>query len=125
MHLADAFIQSDLQYIQVTGFTCLSALALPGNRTHDLGVASAMLYYLSYRKAINKTYKHNMFPKYIPVCMCIYFIHNAVFPHCYLFVLNLASCSFPLSFSAMFALFQRSHLHALTCKTPRQVSVKS
>ncbi len=29
----------------------LSALAFPGNRTHDLGVASAMLYYLSYRKA--------------------------------------------------------------------------
>ncbi len=31
-------------------FTFLSALAFPGNRTHDLGVASAMLYYLSYRK---------------------------------------------------------------------------
>ncbi len=30
----------------------LSALAFPGNRTHDLGVASAMLYHLSYRKAI-------------------------------------------------------------------------
>ncbi len=29
----------------------LSALAFPGNRTHDLGVASAMLYHLSYRKA--------------------------------------------------------------------------
>ncbi len=29
----------------------LSALAFPGNRTHDLGVASAMLYQLSYRKA--------------------------------------------------------------------------
>ncbi len=32
-------------------FYILSALAFPGNRTHDLGVASAMLYYLSYRKA--------------------------------------------------------------------------
>ncbi len=32
-------------------FYILSALALPGNRTHDLGVASAMLYHLSYRKA--------------------------------------------------------------------------
>ncbi len=52
MHLADAFIQSDLQCIQVTGFFyILSALAFPGNRTHDLGVASAMLYHLSYRKA--------------------------------------------------------------------------
>ncbi len=32
-------------------FTFLSALAFPGNRTHELGVASAMLYQLSYRKA--------------------------------------------------------------------------
>ncbi len=31
-------------------FYILSALAFPGNRTHDLGVASAMLYQLSYRK---------------------------------------------------------------------------
>ncbi len=49
MHLADASIQSDLHCIQVTVFW--SALAFPGNRTHDLGVASAMLYQLSYRKA--------------------------------------------------------------------------
>ncbi len=33
-------------------FHILSALAFPGNRTHDLGVASAMLYHLSYRKAV-------------------------------------------------------------------------
>ncbi len=52
MHLADAFIQSDLNCIQFTVFTFLSALAFPGNRTHDPGVASAMLYHLSYRKAI-------------------------------------------------------------------------
>ncbi len=32
-------------------FYILSALAFPGNRTHDLGIASAMLYQLSYRKA--------------------------------------------------------------------------
>ncbi len=32
-------------------FYILSALAFPGNRTHDLGVARAMLYHLSYRKA--------------------------------------------------------------------------
>ncbi len=49
MHLADAFIQSDLHCIQVTVSTFY--LAVPGNRTHDLGVASAMLYQLSYRKA--------------------------------------------------------------------------
>ncbi len=51
LHLADAFIQSDLHCIQVTVSTFLSALAFPGNRTHDLGIASAMLYQLSYRKA--------------------------------------------------------------------------
>ncbi len=33
-------------------FYILSALAFPGNRTHDVGVASAMLYHLSYRKAL-------------------------------------------------------------------------
>ncbi len=33
-------------------FGILSALAFPGNRTHDLGVASAMLNQLSYRKAL-------------------------------------------------------------------------
>ncbi len=54
MHLADAFIQSDLHCIQVTVFYILSALAFPGNRTHDLGVVSAMLYHLSYRKATGK-----------------------------------------------------------------------
>ncbi len=54
MHLADAFIQSDLHCIQVTVFYIWSALAFPGNRTHDLGVASAILYYLSYRKAVSK-----------------------------------------------------------------------
>ncbi len=52
MHLADAFIQSDLHCIQVTVSTFLSALAFPGNRTHDISVASAMLYQLSYRKVL-------------------------------------------------------------------------
>ncbi len=33
-------------------FYILSALAFPGNQTHDLGVASAMLYHLSYRKTL-------------------------------------------------------------------------
>ncbi len=36
-----------------SSFYILSALAFPGNRTHDLGVASAMLYQLSYRKAFS------------------------------------------------------------------------
>ncbi len=49
--LADAFIQSDLHFIQVSTFYQL--LLFPGNRTHDLGIASAMLYQLSYRKAWN------------------------------------------------------------------------
>ncbi len=57
MHLADAFIQSDLHCILHYSFYILSALAFPGNRTHDLGVASAMLYQLSYRKAIKLCYK--------------------------------------------------------------------
>ncbi len=54
MHLADTFIQSDLHCIQVTVLLFLSALAFPGNRTHDLGVASIMLYHLSYRKAVDR-----------------------------------------------------------------------
>ncbi len=48
MHLADAFIQSDLHCIQVTVFTFLSALAFLGNRTHDLGVASAKIMNVQY-----------------------------------------------------------------------------
>ncbi len=50
MHLADAFIQSIAFKLQFLHFF-LSDLAFPGNRTHDLGVANAMLYQLSYRKA--------------------------------------------------------------------------
>ncbi len=52
MHLADAFIQSDLH--SSYSFYISTGLAFPGNRTHDLGVASAMLYQLSYRKANSK-----------------------------------------------------------------------
>ncbi len=43
MHLADAFIQSDLQYIQAINF--LSVGVFPGNWTHDLYAANAMLYH--------------------------------------------------------------------------------
>jgi len=39
MHLADTFIQSDLHCISRYTFTFLSFL---GNRTHDLGFASAI-----------------------------------------------------------------------------------
>ncbi len=39
-------------------FYILSALAFPGNRTHDLGVANAMLYQLSYRKAFKDLHTH-------------------------------------------------------------------
>ncbi len=41
MHLADTFIQSDLQYIQVIHF--LSVCVFPGNWTHNLCAANAML----------------------------------------------------------------------------------
>ncbi len=51
MHLADAFIQSDLHCIQVTVFTFYRLLL-----SHDLGIASAMLYHLSYRKATENLY---------------------------------------------------------------------
>ncbi len=44
MHLADAFIQSDLQCIQVIQVIhFLSVHVFPGNRTHNLCAASAML----------------------------------------------------------------------------------
>ncbi len=43
MYLADAFIQSDLQCIQAIHF--LSVHVFPGNRTHNLCVANAMLYH--------------------------------------------------------------------------------
>ncbi len=43
MHLADAFIQSDLQCIQV--IHVLSVCVFPGNWTHNLCAANAMLYH--------------------------------------------------------------------------------
>ncbi len=46
-----------------SSFYILSALAFPGNQTHDLGVASAMLYQLSYRKA-----------HYVCICILSYYI---------------------------------------------------
>ncbi len=39
-------------------FYILSALAFPGNRTHDLGIANAMLYQLSYRKSTKMYLKY-------------------------------------------------------------------
>ncbi len=41
MHLADAFIQSDLQCIQAIHFFC--QYVFPGNRTHNFCAANAML----------------------------------------------------------------------------------
>ncbi len=41
LHLADTFIQSDLQCIQVIHF--LSVHVFPGNQTHNLCTANAML----------------------------------------------------------------------------------
>ncbi len=52
LHLCRRFYLMHSSY----SFTFWSALAFPGNRTHDLGVASAMLYYLSYRKALKVQY---------------------------------------------------------------------
>ncbi len=43
MHLADAFIQSDLQYIQV--IHVLSVCVFSGNWTHNVCAANAMLYH--------------------------------------------------------------------------------
>ncbi len=43
IHLADVFIQSDLQCIQVIHL--LSVYVFPGNRTHNLYAANAMLYH--------------------------------------------------------------------------------
>jgi len=40
MHLAEAFIQSDLHCISRKALKFLSVLAFPGNQTHDLGIAS-------------------------------------------------------------------------------------
>ncbi len=51
MHLADAFIQSDLHCIQVTVSTFYQLLLSLGIEPMILAVASAMLYQLSYRKA--------------------------------------------------------------------------
>ncbi len=42
-HLADAFIQSDLQCIQA--IHVLSACVIPGNRIHNLCASNAMLYH--------------------------------------------------------------------------------
>ncbi len=45
LHLADAFIQSDLQYIQVRIFFFLSLCMLSGNLTHNLCAANVMLHH--------------------------------------------------------------------------------
>lgn len=53
MHLAVAFIQSSSQGLSLK--LLFYVHAFPGNWTHDLGIANAILYCLSYRnKKINK-----------------------------------------------------------------------
>ncbi len=43
-------------------FYILSVLAFPGNQTHDLVIASAMLYQVSYRKAVKYvSLKHGIY----------------------------------------------------------------
>ncbi len=54
MHLADAFIQSDLHCMQVTVLHFISS-CFPWEWNHDIGIASAMLYHLSYRKTTTIT----------------------------------------------------------------------
>ncbi len=69
-------------------FYILSALAFPGNRTHDLGVASAMLYQLSYRKAVITrsiyiyiyAFSRCFYPKRLTVLQAIHFLSVCVFP---------------------------------------------
>ncbi len=63
-------------------FYILAALAFPGNRTHDLGVASTMLYYLSYRKAILINDDNNIITLLsFHTCMTFFFSveHKSVF----------------------------------------------
>jgi len=49
MHLADTFIQGDLLYISSYTFLVHS---FPGDWTHDFGVASSVIFCLSYKKAV-------------------------------------------------------------------------
>ncbi len=64
-------------------FFILSALAFPGNRTHDLGVASAMLYHLSYRKAF-------LLQRWITIIasQCVFFVFFTSALCCFIYCLN-------------------------------------
>ncbi len=42
LHLSDAFIQSDLQYIQAIYIFVFSVCVFPGNRTHNLCAAKSL-----------------------------------------------------------------------------------
>ncbi len=63
MHLADAFIQSDLQCIQVIHL--LSVHVFPGNWTHNLCAADAMLYHWA-------TQEHYLQNIYIILCCYVH-----------------------------------------------------
>ncbi len=53
LHLSDAYIQSDLQYIQAIHF--LSVCVFPGNWTHNICAANAMLYHWT-TETLKKSY---------------------------------------------------------------------
>ncbi len=65
MHLADAFIQSNLQYIQVIHF--LSVCVFPGNWTHNLCAANVLFILQLY---IYLEFQSRHINNNIYVCMC-------------------------------------------------------
>ncbi len=64
MHLADAFIQRDLQCIQV--IHVLSVRVFPGNWTHNLCAANAMLYHWATYELISSETEWNYSSDIIP-----------------------------------------------------------
>lgn len=48
IHLPDAFIQSNLYCSEVLEVKILADHAVPGNQTHDNGVASTMIYFRAF-----------------------------------------------------------------------------
>ncbi len=66
-------------------FYILSALAFPGNRTHDLGVASAMLYQLSYRIIPMSLVKEGIKIEFCSLFSCWYVnkLYLSIYPSIY------------------------------------------
>ncbi len=97
MHLADAFIQSDLQCIQVIHL--LSVCVFPGNLTHNLCAANAILYhwatgtYISIHSDIFPSISPSTFISihpaimYIPIHPFIYIsMHSFIWPSIHLYI---------------------------------------